>query len=61
MNIKSTLIDISETMSDGYKFLKVLDLCNEMEKRVMDGDEAADQILEIVTRFNNLINYANKI
>jgi hypothetical protein len=61
MNIKSTLLDISETMSDGYKFIKVLDLCNEMENRVIDGDEAAAQILEIVTRFNNLINYANKI
>jgi hypothetical protein len=59
MNIKSTLADISETMSDGYKFIKVLQLCNQMEDLAEDGDEAAAEILQIVVRFNNLINYAN--
>ncbi len=61
MNIQSTLADISETMSDGYKFIKVLDLCREMEDLAEDGDNSAAEILNIVVRFNNLINYANKI
>jgi hypothetical protein len=46
-------------MSDGYKFIKVLDLCNQMESRTKEGDNAAAEILKIVVRFNNLINYAN--
>jgi hypothetical protein len=59
MNIQNTLADISETMSDGYKFIKVLQLCNQMEDLAEDGDESAAEILQIVVRFNNLINYAN--
>jgi hypothetical protein len=61
MNIQNTLAEISETMSDGYKFIKVLDLCKQMKDLAEDGDESAAEILQIVTRFNNLINYANKI
>ena len=60
MEIKDILSNISETMSDGYKFLRVLELCKEMEDQAKAGDPNAAQILKIVNRFNNLVNIANR-
>lgn len=55
MNITQQFADIVEIFaSDGYTFLKIRTELEDLQKQASYGDEDAEKILDIVTKFHKL-------
>lgn len=54
------LAKISEVMADGYHFIQVRALLEDMNSRANLGDVAAQQIVGVMTRFYNLTQVATR-
>jgi len=53
------ILDTFSGADGGIKFVKLMGLLEEIEKRSLAGDETAKEILKVVRRFRKLIDVAN--
>ena len=58
--ITKQLADISAIMYDGVDFVKIRFFMEDMEKRAQTGDDAAQQLCDIVINFHKLCKYVGK-
>lgn len=56
--LRKSLQDISLAMSDGYMFLQVRSLLEGVNSQAENGDEAAKELMLIVSRFDKLLKLA---
>jgi hypothetical protein len=60
---KSCLDNIVDTCTGddgGIKFINLRSLIEHLDTKASEGDQAAEEVINVVKRFSNLINAANK-
>jgi len=53
--LKEQILYIMNVFHDAYTYIKFVNLVNEMSNRESTGDQAAKQILDVITHFYNLV------
>lgn len=54
------ILDTMTGADGGIAFAKLKAFVEDFANRAMSGDKDAQQVIDVVIRFSNLINYANR-